>query len=56
MLMTIRMFRLLEMLQRLDGLLDLARARSRPDPFEIARLERKRLRAGHRFREGLAGS
>ncbi|GGY94618.1 hypothetical protein ACFSTD_15960 [Novosphingobium colocasiae] len=54
--MTERMYRLLEALQRVDRLLDLARSRKLPDPFEIAGLERKRRMAGSRFRDGLVQS
>lgn len=54
--MTERMYRLLEALQRVDRMLDLARSRRLPDPFEIAWLERTRRKAGSRFRDGLVQS
>ncbi|MCJ2180591.1 DUF465 domain-containing protein [Novosphingobium album (ex Hu et al. 2023)] len=41
--MTDRMFRLLELHQKLDALLAKARKRRIPDPLEIARLRQRKL-------------
>lgn len=47
--MTDRMFRLIELQQKLDTLIALARTRRFADPFEIATLKKRKFRIGARL-------